>query len=53
LRIERLVEAMFLEDVRRDARQLLNELSEHRGHASRRIKISANSLRRDDANNTR
>jgi hypothetical protein len=26
LRIERLVDAMFLEDVRRDARQLLNGL---------------------------
>jgi hypothetical protein len=47
------VDATLLEHVRRDARQLLNGLSEHRGHASRRIKISANSLRRDDANNTR
>jgi hypothetical protein len=34
-RIERFVDAMFLENVGRDERQLVNGLSELRGHASR------------------
>src|SRR5207253_733706 len=34
-RIERFVDAMFLEDVGRDERQLVNGRSEFRGHASR------------------
>ena len=33
-RIERLVDVMFLENVCRDERQLVNGLSEFRGHAS-------------------
>jgi hypothetical protein len=36
------VDAMFLEDVRRDERQLLNWLAEFRGHASRSNKYEAN-----------
>jgi hypothetical protein len=42
-RIEQFVDAMFLEDVRRDERQLLNGLSEFRGHASRSNGYEANS----------
>jgi hypothetical protein len=42
-RIEQFVDAMFLEDVRRDERQLLNWLPEFRGHASRSNKYEANS----------
>ena len=34
-RIERLMDAMFFEDVGRDERQLVDRLSEYRGHASR------------------
>ena len=42
-RIERLVDVMFLENVGRDERQLVNGLSEFRGHASRSIGYEANS----------
>jgi len=42
-RIERLVDPMFLEDVGRDERQLVNRLSEFRGHASRSNGHEANS----------
>ena len=42
-RIERLMDAMFLEDVGRDERQLVNGLSEFRGHASRSNDYEANS----------
>ena len=42
-RIERLVDAMFLENVCRDERQLVNGLSEFRGHASRSNGHEANS----------
>jgi hypothetical protein len=34
LRIEQFVDAMFLEDVRRNERQLVNGFTEFRGHAS-------------------
>jgi hypothetical protein len=42
-RIERFVNAMFLENVGRDQRQLVNGLSEFRGHASRSNGHEANS----------
>src|SRR5438105_15220974 len=42
-RIERLMDAMFLEDVGRDERQLVNGLAEFGGHASRSVGHEANS----------
>jgi hypothetical protein len=42
-RIERLVNAMFIEDVGRDERQLENGLSVFRGHASRSNEHEADS----------
>jgi hypothetical protein len=42
-RIERLVNAMFFENVSRDERQLVNGLSEFRGHTSRSVGYEANS----------
>jgi hypothetical protein len=42
-RIERFVDAMFLENVGRDERQLVNGRSEFRGHASRSNGHEANS----------
>jgi len=42
-RIERLLDAMFLEDVGRDERQLVNGFTEFRGHASRSVGYEANS----------
>jgi hypothetical protein len=42
-RIERFEDAMFFEDVGRDERQLMNGLSEFRGHASRSNGHEANS----------
>jgi hypothetical protein len=42
-RVERLVDVMFFENVGRDERQLVNGLSEFRGHASRSNGHEANS----------
>jgi hypothetical protein len=42
-RVERFVDAMFLEDVGRDERQVVKGLSEFRGHASRSNGHEANS----------
>jgi hypothetical protein len=46
--IERLMEAMFLEDYRGDERQLLTRLSEFRGHASRYLSSPMKSTRPSD-----
>jgi hypothetical protein len=42
-RIERLVDVMFFENVGRDERQVVNGLTEFRGHASRSVGHGANS----------
>ena len=42
-RVERLVDAMFFENVGRNERQVVNGLSEFRGHASRSNGHEANS----------